>query len=322
MENFYATITNKMLSNNIPIVTLEHLEPRSSCIPIEARETYSPDVLNRISQSLYHKLMSIVPTSNTTLKEILGNHATLQDGYSALYEMMRATCPYLGNLQPKWGPTWEPHMSAHAYAQALRSQAVADARTGRNRTDIELAIEMVQQAHTLPAYQTLATAYLSSLIAWPNPGTLPIKFQLNEMALDFETHKQVVACQTIQNPTINKLNRPGRPQTSPRNPIQCILCKTFGHCITRDQICKVGAQIHHVLDYRSREPAKFATNANLFAKANEPRRIQMAKSRFPTLFQDTTSHQADEICYELAATFLNDPSPPEPNYKETLDHSL
>ena len=306
MEAFYATVSNKLNSNNIPIVQLEDLQPRSSCIPMDARHRHSAQVITRISQSLYHKLMGLVPITNTCLKDILGNHSTFQDGYGALYEMMRATCPYLGNLQPKWGPKWEPHMSAHAYANALRSHAIAEARTGRNRTDIELAIEMVQQAQSLPTYQNLATAYLSTLIALPDPAHLPVKFQLNELALDMETHKQ--AQKSLPIPSINKINRP--PQKQPprtRTPIQCQLCKTFGHCISRDQICRIGAQVYHVLAFQKQEPAKFTTNAATFAKANEPRRIQMAKQRFPTLFSDNDqSSNADEICYELAATFWND----------------
>ena len=59
-----------------------------------------------------------------------------------------------------------------------------------------------------------------------------------------------------------------------RRQVQCRMCKTFGHD-TDEDVCRIGAQIHHAIKYQAQEPEIAKKNANAYAMANKKSTIQM-----------------------------------------------
>ena len=51
------------------------------------------------------------------------------------------------------------------------------------------------------------------------------------------------------NRTMAGTGRPNRKPFEYQNKIQCIICKKFGHCVSKGQICHVAAQVQNFNDY-------------------------------------------------------------------------
>ena len=148
MESYYQTIVASMTAYDLPIFPLTQLQPRGNTLPTD--HGYPQDTIDRISQTLYQKLLKITPTQCTDLHNIMNNYSGTQDGYKALYAMMRATCNYLHDIRPKWGPKWEHQQNAHQYLSALNSYLAQATRNGIQYTQFKIAAEIIQQAKRHP----------------------------------------------------------------------------------------------------------------------------------------------------------------------------
>jgi hypothetical protein len=160
----------------------------------------------KISRALYQKLLDIIPHTCTIMHNLLANHATTQDGYKALYAMMRLKCTYLQDLLPTWGPTWKTDSTAFEYVSSIHSYLTQERRCNKFYTQFEVAAEMVQQAKNHPEYQLLAGAYMVQIIAMPtDQNKMSPKFH-TDLALNFESNKQVMQLPTT--PILNKFGQP------------------------------------------------------------------------------------------------------------------
>jgi hypothetical protein len=242
MESFYETLATAMQNFDYPIITLQDLTPRGSTCPASAYEQYDHETIKKISQALYQKLLGIIPSTCTILHNLLANHSATQDGYRALYAMMRLKCPYLQDLLPTWGPNWPKATTAFEYVSKLQSYLTQEPRRNKTYTKFEIAAKMVQQAQQHPEYQLLAGAYMAQLIALPTDTVnLTPEFHHENLASNFESNRQHSIPQV---PSINKFGqRPGGTGGAPndcnkgerrhqyKNPVQCGSCRLFGHCI-------------------------------------------------------------------------------------------
>jgi hypothetical protein len=87
MEQFYDIIVNSSRAYQIPILKREELKPRGTVYPqpkIISGETY-----DRISMLLYGKLLGTIPPECDSLHSVIGSFSSSQDGYSALFAIMR-----------------------------------------------------------------------------------------------------------------------------------------------------------------------------------------------------------------------------------------
>jgi hypothetical protein len=162
MEQLYDIIVSSCRAYGIPILKREDLLPRGTVYPLP--EGISGHVHDRISMLMYRKLLETIPHECKSLHSILASFSSQQDGYSALFALMRSKCSYLQDIQPLWGPTWTAELSPYSYLTALNSKLEEERRRYHNRTSFDIAAEILQQASQHEEYKLLATAYLTNLL--------------------------------------------------------------------------------------------------------------------------------------------------------------
>jgi hypothetical protein len=318
MESFYETLATAMQNFDYPIITLQDLTPRGSTCPASAYENYDRETITKISRALYQKLLGVIPSTCTILHNLLANHSATQDGYRALYAMMRLKCPYLQDLLPTWGPNWPKSTTAFEYVSKLQSYLTQERRRNKTYTEFEIAAEMVQQARHHPEYQLLAGAYMAQLIALPTDTVnLTPEFHHENLASNFESNRQYSIPQA---PSINKFGqRPGGAGGAPndrnkgdrrhqyKNPVQCGSCRLFGHCID-SQVCRFSAQFMYAKEYVESHPDKAKANADAYNAANNKTTVNKLYQQFPEKFDDSmTEEERENLRYEMATTFYCQP---------------
>ncbi len=172
MEQFYDIVVNSSRAYQIPMLKREELKPRGSVYP--QPKVISGECHERISMLLYGKLLDTIPPECNYLHSVIGSFSSSQDGYSALFAIMRMKCTYLQDIQPLWGPTWAANTSPYLYLTALNSTLEEERRRYHNRTNFDIAAEILQQASQHKEYKLLATAYLTCLL----PLVSQIKHQI------------------------------------------------------------------------------------------------------------------------------------------------
>jgi hypothetical protein len=313
MEAFYETLATMMNNYDFPIVLLQDLAPRGTTCPREAYNTYERETLMKISRALYQKLLGVIPHTCTIMHNLLANHAATQDGYKALYAMMRLKCTYLQDLLPTWGPTWQTDNTAFEYVSSIHSYLTQERRRNKYYTEFEVAAEMVQQAKRHPAYQLLAGAYMAQIIAMPtDQKEMSPEFHTDNLALNFESNKQTM--NLPNNPTLNKFGQPrnegsndrdngGRRRPQYKNPVQCTSCKLFGHCI-ETQVCRFSAQLMYAKEYIEEHGSRAKSNAEAYNAANNRNKVNKIYQQFPEKFDDyMTEEERENARYEMATTF-------------------
>ena len=144
---------------------------------------------------IYRKLLETIPHECLSLHSILASFSSQQDGYSALFALMRSKCSYLQDIQPLWGPTWTALLSPYSYLTALNSKLEEERRRYHNRTSFDIAAEILQQASHHEEYKLLATAYLTNLlpmVSQDKTKILPKEYQkenlINSLSLYHRTN--------------------------------------------------------------------------------------------------------------------------------------
>jgi hypothetical protein len=309
MEVFYETLATMMHNYNFPIILLQDLAPQGSTCPMTAYKTYEQDMILKISQALYQKLLGVIPHTCAIMHNLLANHAATQDGYKALYVMMRLKCTYLQDLLP----AWKTENTAVEYVSNIHSYLTQEGRQNKYYTEFEVAAEMVQQAKNHPEYQLLAGTYMAQIIAMPNDqNEMPPEFHTDNLALNFESNKQVTTIPS--NPTLNKFGQPwnensndrdngGQRQTQYKNPVQCTSCKLFGYCI-ETQVCRFSAQLMYAKEYAGAHGNCAKSNAEAYNAANNRNKVNKIYQQFPKKFDGYMMEEERETArYELATTF-------------------
>ena len=313
MESIYRTISSSMNSFDLPIRSIMELQPRGCTLP--ATYNYTQEQIVRISETLYQKLLKTIPPDCTDLHTIINNYSGTQDGYKALYAMMRNTCSYLHDVKPTWGPQWTADKNAHAYHSDLNSFLTQAARLRNTYTQFDIAAEILQQAKTIPRYHALALAQMAQLYALPSNQTqVPAELQKENLITNLEiNHKHTIP----NNPTINKVGQQqlnAQNQRGPRrrhqykNPVQCLACHQFGHNIG-DQVCRYTGQLYHAMAYMDQNPESTKANADAYHLANSTSKVNKIMQQFPEQFHEhmDLDEQEDTRC-ELAGTFILEPN--------------
>jgi hypothetical protein len=312
LEHFYNALVTSLESNEMPIQRLNTLQPRGTTLPSEP--TIDAPTLDTCNRVLFNKLMESIPDECTSLRAVLDSYASEQDGYSALYSIMRTKCRYLQDLLPPWGPPWTTATTAYQYLAELKSFLAAGFRTSKNFSDFEVAAEILQQAQQHPEYNLIATTNLSRLTSYTTArDQLPSEFHKVNLINTLETNKNTTAIPVT--PHVNRFggdngsygsdqnrnnngNRNGNRNSGGsfkyRNEVQCTACKTFGHSIG-DNVCRICAQVSFVNSYIDKEPDNAKKNASAFEMANNKKRINKVRETFPEAFFDNMTDEEEQF---------------------------
>jgi hypothetical protein len=315
MEQFYDIIVNSSRAYHIPILKREELKPRGTVYP--QPKDVSGETHDRISMLLYRKLLDTIPSECNNLHSVIGSFSSSQDGYSALFAIMRMKCTYLQDIQPLWGPVWTVNTSPYSYLTALNSTLEEERRRYHNRTHFDIAAEILQQASQHDEYKLLATAYLTSLlplVSQDKHQTLPKEFQKENLINALSSyHRKPIAGGTGTGAfQINRFGAPPAGRGKPKEPfrykneVQCTACKMFGHDIKLN-VCRFSAQYHHTSKHASKFPEETLKNASAFASAQDKAKVNKAKVSFPNLFHpDMTEEDEMDALAHIALVMYPD----------------
>jgi hypothetical protein len=230
---------------------------------------------------------------------------------------MRMKCTYLQDIQPLWGPIWAANTSPYLYLTALNSTLEEERRRYHNRTNFDIAAEILQQASQHDEYKLLATAYLTSLlplVSQDKHQILPKEYQKENLINALSSyHRKPAAGGTGTGAfQINRFGAPtaGRGKTREpfryKNEVQCTACKMFGHDIKLN-VCRFCAQYHHTSRYATKFPEETLKNASAFASAQDKAKVNKAKVSFPNLFHpDMTEEDEMDALAHIAMVMYPD----------------
>jgi hypothetical protein len=148
----------------MPILRRQELQPRITTVPLDP--TVHDETLQKITRILFGKRLETIPEECTALCEVLDSYASEQDGYSALYSIVRTKYRYLQDLLPSWGPTWKQNTGAYQYLAELKSYLDEARRTHKQYSKFEVAAEILQQSRQHSDYNLIPTAYLTRLTSY------------------------------------------------------------------------------------------------------------------------------------------------------------
>jgi hypothetical protein len=134
-------------------------------------------------------LKCIIPTTNLGMLDIIGPYLEDQDGYGALYAIMRRSCTFMKPTTQGWGPVWNKIMTPSKYVVTLQSSVSSHAMIHNTKyTHIQQSQEMLHQA--LQSYNpSIATKLTGKLNHWINAhptmvksSNLPNKWKITGLA--------------------------------------------------------------------------------------------------------------------------------------------
>jgi hypothetical protein len=206
-------------------------------------------------------------------------------------------------------------MSPYSYLTALNSTLEEERRRYHNRTNFDVAAEILQQASRHEQYKLIATAYLTTLlplVSQDKHQMLPKEFQKENLINALSSyHRKPIAVGTGTGAfQINRFGAPSDGRRPPRkdfqykNEVQFTACKTFGHDI-KINVCRFCAQYHHSSKYASKFPEETLKNASAFASAQDKAKVTKAKISFPNIFHPdmTESDEMDALAHIAKAMY-------------------
>ena len=325
---FYKSIATTLLRCDIPIVLFQNLTITSSTLPADhLLDDMTPTT---VSQTIFQKISDSIPSECQTLRDILLTYNRTQDGYAALFSIMRHGCSFLKTLRPTWGPQWPPDYTAYKYKSLLDTWLDDQSRHNQAYTEYEQAAEMLQHACTIDRYKLVATTYLTRLQIQGPGHPIGRTFALDELTnLLEDNHTGPNPNAIAENPTINKFqgsngdtkgnnNTNNRRRFTYRREVQCDCCHTFGHNVDED-ICRIGAQVYYTMQFIKEHPKKADNNAKAFTTANNKAKIAAVEAAFPGFFEDAANQDDIEQRITTFATLISytdnqsvTHTPPEP----------
>ena len=312
---FYKSVTASLSLCNIPVVLFQNLLITSSTLP--ADHLLDPTIVTTVSQTIFQKISDSIPTECQTLRDILLTYNRTQDGYAALFSIMRHGCGFLKTLRPTWGPPWPQEFTAYKYKSLLDTWLDDQSRHNQMYTEYEQAAEMLQRACTIDRYQLIATTYLTRLQIQGPSQPVGRTFTLDELTNLLESNHTGHSPVTLtENPTINRFQGPNadtnknnnttnsRRRFTYRREVQCECCHTFGHNVDED-ICRIGAQVYYTNQFIKDHSKKADNNAKAFTTANNKNKIAAVEAAFPGFFDDTASQDDIEQRITTFATLIS-----------------
>ena len=160
--------------------------------------------------------------------------------------------------------------------------------------------------------QPIATKLDNELSIWKNtnPNTpLPYEWQIEGLLDKFadynaDTEKPAPTAGG-SNMAINALfTKPERERNLYNNkkkkfemrPVQCPACQCGGHQIG-DQVCRIGAQVHHIEAYKEKHPQEFRQNAMRYKTMNVPKIISKLCANNQLISSVDEFQDESEECY-------------------------
>ena len=299
VEYYYDAMATLIITSGLPFRPRNALSKIGSTCPMD--HGLHPEQYDMVSAAILQKMLNTIPAESTTLQDIIHAHAADQDGYGAMYSIMRHYCPYLQDLLAMWGPEWKISDTGYTYGATLRSYLDAEKRANRSFTRREIAAEILQQAMRHDKYHYTASFYLQHLATTQdddqlgevyNQGRLIMKLEQN--SIKFQHKKDQSAPSTDLK--ISKTQAPRRFQY--RRQVQCRLCKTFGHDIDED-ICRFGAQLFFAQRFQEQHGPDSEKNANAYSLANNKTTIKYVCQDVP---QDMDMDKAEQLALEWIST--------------------
>eukprot|EP00980_Cylindrotheca_fusiformis_P014514 scaffold3887_cov171-Cylindrotheca_fusiformis.AAC.1 len=221
---FYNHLKEKFDKKRLPLKDFDELGPRTSCLPTDAAAELSATVINPISILIYRKIGTIIHPEDKQLEDIHQRYAITRNGYKALFDIMKHFHPHLKDVPALFGPPWQPEWNPRHYVNQLLITAQDDQRiNGRQRTELDMVVEMVMRAQEHPKYRSVAHALKFLLSVFGRSHTVFTTFGLTELVDMFEEiHKTTTESDLafvspirepyLQNSVVNKFNSRG---TSP-----------------------------------------------------------------------------------------------------------
>ena len=88
---------------------------------------HHPKVLEKCSDTLFHKLATLVSETVPTYHDIVAQNTSSQDGYATLYQILRTILPRLQDFRTKWGLTLDKNQDMYRFVRVMQEHATSKA---------------------------------------------------------------------------------------------------------------------------------------------------------------------------------------------------
>lgn len=331
----YDNLVSKLKQLRLPIRTFDELrKEHGNCKPSGSDPTYGLSNMDYLADVLAIHIRQLISPNDDDLKAILTSPATRKDGFKLLFDIMARLHPHLQAYPMAYGPAWPETMDIATYQRTFQLFLDDEYRSwGRNRPYREQVINVLTHAKKHSQYHVAAVNFLTMLlqpgVAQDITGTFPDLTALFNTLGQYRNPIFDLELSSQNPPNINRFqnDRPQGDRPPPRrfdrgnqrrnytNPVQCGLCKRFGHCcITQDQVCRLGAQVYWINTALGIEikptkipVEKLKSNADKYAVSNSTEKlnamIKTMKST-PLFNREEFNAMTDDERYTTAMDFL------------------
>ena len=136
--------------------SINEVERGQPIYPESAKHQLHPQVLERYSATLFHKLETLVPETVPTYHDIVAQNTSSEDGYATLYQMLRIILPKLQDFRAKWGPPLDKNQDMYRFVRIMQEHATSEAEFDRPYKDIEIITNIIQHALDDARYEMTA----------------------------------------------------------------------------------------------------------------------------------------------------------------------
>ena len=190
MQSFYRQFIASLSLIGLEATPWNKLKEVKSCLP--PNHNYSKELLKMINISILQRLEQTIPQSNEFYRNAISQKRNNQDGYGALYQMLRRTpdLTFLKEFVCGWSKKWEPNVDPDLYAAQHEAHAdLLALNTGREYSPAERSLEMIHQALRANISPELSQSLRVKLLSWleinkdkPLPPTLTVEGITNSYA--------------------------------------------------------------------------------------------------------------------------------------------
>jgi hypothetical protein len=299
IETMYRHLAHQANNSSIPMRSLQEVERGHPIHPDSATNDLHPQVLERHSATLFHKLETLVPETAPTYHGTVAQNTSGENGYATLHQILRTVLPKLQDFRPKWGPSLDKNQDMFRFVRVMQEHATSEAGFNRPYKDLEIITNIIQ--HTLDdnnRYEMTARTAKATIQSALAQGTRVI-LTMQNIAQNLEPSRtRHQANDGGDVPTMHKFDE-RRPQSlDPKKQVQCRSCQAWGHNGQRFMMCK----IMNITKWIKENPDEAEKQATMFAQSNSKRMVNILQVENEAELYEGIESMCTALCDEPAPT--------------------
>jgi hypothetical protein len=171
IETMCCHLAHQANNSSIPMRSLQEVERGHPIHPDSATNDLHPQVLERCSATLFHKLETLIPETAPTYHDTVAQNTSGENGCATLCQILRTVLPKLQDFRPKWGPFLDKNQDMFRFVRVIQEHATSEAEFNRPCKELETITNVIQHALDNNRCKMTARTAKATIQSAPAQGT-------------------------------------------------------------------------------------------------------------------------------------------------------